>query len=137
VLEEAGESALARCLPWGEHDCAAPAGVPRERVVQAYSIAFQILSMVEQNAAIQHQRDTERRDGLAAMQALWGQCLRQTADAGVAPEEIAAALGDMKIELVLTAHPTEAKRTIVLEHHRSLYLALVRRENPVWTPYEQ
>jgi phosphoenolpyruvate carboxylase len=137
VLEEAGEGALARCLPWGEGDCAAPAGVPRERMVQAYSIAFELLSLVEQNAAIQHQRDTERTGGLAAMPALWGQCLRQTIDAGVAPEDIAASLRDMRIDLVLTTHPTEAKRTIVLEHHRSLYLALVRRENPVWTPYEQ
>ena len=38
---------------------------------------------------------------------------------------------------MLTAHPTEAKRTIVLEHHRSLYLLLVKRENQMWTPYEQ
>ena len=43
----------------------------------------------------------------------------------------------MHLELVLTAHPTEAKRTIVLEHHRSLYLLLVKRENQMWTPYEQ
>ena len=43
----------------------------------------------------------------------------------------------MRVELVLTAHPTEAKRTIVLEHHRNLYLLLVKRENQMWTPYEQ
>jgi phosphoenolpyruvate carboxylase len=43
----------------------------------------------------------------------------------------------MRVELVLTAHPTEAKRAIVLEHHRNLYLALVKRENQMWTPYEQ
>jgi phosphoenolpyruvate carboxylase len=43
----------------------------------------------------------------------------------------------MQVELVLTAHPTEAKRAIVLEHHRRLYLLLVKRENQVWTPYEQ
>src|SRR3954468_8072323 len=137
VLEEAGERALASCLPWGETPCAAPADVPRDRMVQAYSIAFQLLNIAEQNAAIQHQRDTERKDGLAAMPALWGQCLRQTLDAGIAPSHVAASLREIRVDLVLTAHPTEAKRTIVLEHHRSLYLALVKRENPVWTPYEQ
>ena len=52
-------------------------------------------------------------------------------------EQIAAALPQMRVELVLTAHPTEAKRTIVLEHHRNLYLLLVKRENRMWTPYEQ
>src|SRR5256885_14361107 len=86
----------------------------RSRMVQAYSIAFQLLNMAEQNAAIQHQRDTERKDGLAAMPALWGQCLRQTLDAGVASSHLAESLRDMRVELVLTAHPTEAKRTIVL-----------------------
>ena len=43
----------------------------------------------------------------------------------------------MRVDLVLTAHPTEAQRTIVLEHHRNLYLLLVKRENRMWTPYEQ
>jgi phosphoenolpyruvate carboxylase len=136
VLDEAGEPALASCLPW-TGGCAPPDGVPRERLVQAYSIAFHLLSMAEQNAAIQHQRQTESRDGLAAMQALWGQCLRQMLEASITPAQIAAALPDMRVDLVLTAHPTEAKRTIVLEHHRSLYLALVKRENQMWTPYER
>jgi phosphoenolpyruvate carboxylase len=137
VLDEAGERELAACLPWIDASCPPPEGVPRERLLQAYSIAFHLLSMVEQNAAIQQQRQTESRHGLAAMQALWGQCVRQMLDAGVTPQEIAQALPEMRIELVLTAHPTEAKRTVVLQHHRSLYLALVKRENRVFTPYEQ
>ena len=137
VLDEAGEGELSRQLPWTGGDCGAPPAVAPERLLQAYSIAFHLLSMVEQNTAIQQQRHTEGEHGLAAMQALWGQCLLQVRDAGVTPEQIAAALPRMRVELVLTAHPTEAKRTIVLEHHRRLYLALVKRENQMWTPYEQ
>jgi len=34
---------------------------------------------------------------------------------------------------VLTAHPTEAKRTVVLKFYRELYLKLVMLENPVYT----
>ena len=93
--------------------------------------------MVEQNAAVQRQRLAEAEHGLTAMQALWGQCLQQVLERHVDPDQIAAALPRMHLELVLTAHPTEAKRTIVLEHHRSLYLLLVKRENQMWTPYEQ
>jgi phosphoenolpyruvate carboxylase len=74
---------------------------------------------------------------MAAMQALWGQCLQQLLDRHVDPDQIGASLPQMHLELVLTAHPTEAKRTIVLDHHRSLYLLLVKRENQMWTPYEQ
>lgn len=137
VLEEAGEQALASSLPWQGVDSAPLATISAERLSQAYSIAFQLLSMVEQNAAVQHQRSTEAEHGLAAIQALWGQCLQQLHERNLSDRQIAAALPRMRVELVLTAHPTEAKRAIVLEHHRNLYLLLVKRENQMWTPYEQ
>jgi phosphoenolpyruvate carboxylase len=43
----------------------------------------------------------------------------------------------MRVEPVLTAHPTEAKRATVLEIHREIYKLLVRRENNMWTAAEQ
>jgi phosphoenolpyruvate carboxylase len=140
VLDESGEHSLSGQLPWLPATPAAPAidePIPPERLSQAYSIAFHLFSMVEQNAAVQQQRQTEAEHGLTAMQALWGQCLLQLVDRSLTADQIAAALPQMRVELVLTAHPTEAKRTIVLQHHRNLYLLLVKRENRMWTPYEQ
>ncbi|MEO8257551.1 MAG: phosphoenolpyruvate carboxylase [Acidobacteriota bacterium] len=136
VLEESGELGLLAHLPWSE-TAPAPGDPSPERLSQASAIAFHLLGMVEQNAAVQRQRLAEAEHGLAAMQALWGQCLQQVMDQRVDAEQIAAALPRMHLELVLTAHPTEAKRTVVLEHHRRLYLLLVKRENQMWTPYEQ
>ena len=137
VLEESGEPVLARCLPWSETDATPSRETSPERLSQAYSIAFQLLSMVEQNAGVQRQRLAEAEHGLTAMQALWGQCLQQVLERSVPADRIAEALPRMQLDLVLTAHPTEAKRTIVLDHHRNLYLLLVKRENQMWTPYEQ
>ena len=144
VLEEAREHALARPAPVapGRPRISLPstlsAAISPERLSQAYSIAFHLLSMVEQNAAIQQQRLTEAAHGLSAMQALWGAVSAagcgSRAHSGIRSRR---RCGACSVELVLTAHPTEAKRTIVLEHHRSLYLLLVKRENQVWTPYEQ
>jgi len=139
VLDEAAEYALARQLPW-RAETTLPDGhdpIPPERLSRAYSIAFHLLSLVEQNAAIQQQRATEGGHGPSALQALWGQSLEQLRDRGLSADQIASTLRRVQVELVLTAHPTEAKRTIVLEHHRSLYLLLVKRENQVWTPNEQ
>jgi phosphoenolpyruvate carboxylase len=93
--------------------------------------------MVEQNATRQHRRETEAREGLDAVPALWGASLCELRDVGLSGGEIAAALPQMQTEIVLTAHPTEAKRATVLEHHRQLYLHLVARENQAATPYEQ
>lgn len=63
--------------------------------------------------------------------------MRHLESHGIASEAIAAALPDIRVEIVLTAHPTEAKRATVLEHHRALYLLLVKRADPRRTPYEQ
>ena len=137
ILEEAGHPALAQSLPWQREAAASVQSIAPEHLAQAYSIAFQLLSMVEQNAARQHRREAEAERGLDAVPALWGTCLRELKEAGLAAREIAAALPQMQAEIVLTAHPTEAKRATVLEHHRKLYLHLVERENRALTTYEQ
>ena len=139
VLAEAGDDVLGQFLPWSETP-PQPEDVERlssERLVQAYSISFQLLSMVEENAAAQARRGLETHEGLIAPRALWRQSLDDLAQSGVTAEQIAEALPKMQVELVLTAHPTEAKRQTVLEQHRRLYLLLVELENHSRTPYEQ
>jgi phosphoenolpyruvate carboxylase len=134
VLTEIGEPALAARLPW--QGAASDEPLP-PRAAQAYSMAFQLLNHAEENAAAQHRRATETLHGPTYEPGLWGQTLRQLAAAGLGGEEIAAALPGIRVEPVLTAHPTEAKRATVLEHHRALYLLQVKRENRMWTPDEQ
>jgi phosphoenolpyruvate carboxylase len=137
VLNEAGEHELARHLPWQGESVETVAGARPERIAQAASIAFQLLNMVEENAAAQDRRAIEAEQGLAGVSGLWGQNLHLLKELGLTGEQIAAALPQMRVEPVLTAHPTEAKRATVLEHHRQLYLLLVQRENQMWTPLEQ
>ena len=137
VLVEAGEVELAGRLPWLSEDAPVPASVPPDRFAQAYSTAFHLLSIVEQNAAVQQRRAVEADKGLSAAPGLWGHALAELRARGLDGPRIAAALPRMQAELVLTAHPTEAKRATVLEHHRHLYLLMVDRENPTHTPAEQ
>lgn len=137
VLREAGEPELAAALPWPETFTTPLPEVAPERLIQALSIAFQLLKMVEERAAVQYRRLTETREGLAAVPALWGEAFCQLRSRGITGEDIVAALPEVRVELVLTAHPTEAKRATVLEHHRALYLLLVKRGETRWTPYEQ
>ncbi len=136
VLTELGEQETVNCLPTrtGEPPTAEQFN---ERVAQAYSIAFQLLNMAEENAAAQTRRTVETDQGLGSEAGLWGSTLRQLRSLGVTSETIAEGLSHIRVEPVLTAHPTEAKRATVLEHHRRLYLLLVKRENQMWTPTEQ
>ncbi len=135
VLEELGEEHLAANLPWINQvriDLA-----PNPRLCQAYSIAFQLLNMVEENVAAQIRRSRESEIGLAGEPGLWADHLHELRQAGISETATAAQLNKIRVEPVLTAHPTEAKRLAVLEQHRALYLLMVRRENRMWTPQEQ
>ncbi len=115
---------------------ALPTSMPRDsvRLTQAYSIAFQLLSMAEQNASVQFRREIESTQGIDAVPALWGESLKRLLEQGCTAEEIAASLHKMQVELVLTAHPTEAKRAHVLAHHRRLFERFVLRDRADLSP---
>ncbi|HEX8548568.1 MAG TPA: phosphoenolpyruvate carboxylase, partial [Cytophagaceae bacterium] len=137
VLEESNEGELSRFIPWiNERPKAAPETFT-EKHIQLYSIAFHLLNMVEENGAVQNRRKQENEKSLSSVNGLWARNLSQLKEHGIKAEEIAQLLPDIRIEPVLTAHPTEAKRSVVLEHHRTLYLLLVKRENTMYTELEQ
>lgn len=137
VLFELGEDDLARSLPWLPTPAKADLAMKSLRLGQAYSIAFQLLNMVEENTAAQTRRLREGSTGQLNEPGLWGAQLVRLRKKGFSQKEIAAVLPKIRVEPVLTAHPTEAKRSTILEQHRALYVSLVQRENKMWTPSEQ
>lgn len=138
VLDEIGEADLARMLPWPPDQQALAAGeIAPERIAQALSIAFQLLNMAEEHAAAAARRALEETEGLAALPGMWGHTLRKLGDLGLDGAEIADALGQIRIEPVLTAHPTEAKRATVLDQHRELYGLLRSHAERAGSRFEQ
>lgn len=131
VLEEAGHPELATSLPWGSNPSPVPepAREPEpELLAQASSIAFVLLTLVEQRATAAHRSTAESEEGPASVPYLWGATLRELREVGLSEREIADGLPGIRVEAVLTAHPTEAKRATVLEHHRHLHWLLARRD---------
>ena len=121
ALAEIGLADLASTLPWTERAGKLDADDLPPRLGLAYSLAFQLLNMVEENTAAWVREMREEQEGVTAERGLWGSQLAQLKAAGVTGEEIASVLPDVCVEPVLTAHPTEAKRLAVLDHHRELY----------------
>ena len=91
--------------------------------------------MVEVNAAVQNRRSVEER-ALDDPKGLWATNIKKLQENGFSDKEILDGLSEVNVEAVLTAHPTEAKRVTVLEHHRELYLLLVNLENSMYTSFE-
>lgn len=137
VLTELGLGHLAAHLPWlGK--VATPEEIAQmpPQLGLVYSIAFQLLNMVEENAAASMRSLRESSEGLTAERGLWGEHLCKLKAAGFKPEEIASMLGKIRVEPVLTAHPTEAKRLSVLDQHRNLFALINARERGNPSPSE-
>lgn len=134
VLVDLGQEEIAVLLPWSDRELPRDPGSRPGRLGQAYSIAFQMLNMVEESAAARMRHLREVSEGLVAEQGLWGHCLATLSREGMPQEEIAAILSRVRVEPVLTAHPTEAKRLAVLEQHRALYGLIAGRDHSDLTP---
>ena len=134
VLSELDETKAAQFLPWQEGGEAHDINEPPPRIEQAYSIAFQLLNMVEENASTRTRHLREIENGSSNEQGLWDEQLAELKAAGFTAEEILKSLPEVRVESVLTAHPTEAKRAAVLEQHRAIFLLLATLESERLTP---
>ncbi len=112
-------------------------GSSLEKLVQAQSITFQLMNLVEENATVQFRRKLENRIGKEAIRGSWAETFRRLLDQGIREEQIAEMLPRLSIMPVLTAHPTEAKRSSILNLHREMYLLLVKKENQIWSDSEK
>ncbi len=132
MLRGLGEESVVRHLE-GRCDAAAEP----VRVSKAFSIYFQLITIVEENAAVQLRRKLEGEHGPGRISGLWGSVLLDLKKKGLTQETIASALPRTRIEPVLTAHPTESKRTSVIDQLREIYILMARRESRAWNENEK
>jgi len=132
MLQEVGETEVIRHLE-GDHE----AGAESDKVSKAFSLYFQLATIAEENATVQLRRKLEDSHGLERISGLWGKVLSDLRDQNVPAEVIAAALPKVRIEPVMTAHPTESKRSTVIDQLRAIYILMVKRENQAWTRNER
>ncbi len=135
VLSENGEETIAGQIPWINELSSEELTNLTPKHIQLYSLIFQLVNMVEVNGAVQQRRSKEDKE-LSSINGLWANQIKGLMALGLDGQQIAEHLPKVRIEPVLTAHPTEAKRATVLEHHRELYLLLVQRENTMYTRME-
>ncbi len=137
VLEENNEIELACQIPWISECEPDLSPGNRGKLLHLYSICFQLLNIVEVNGAVQSRRGKEVEKGLKSINGLWGNVFHDLRDKGVTEDELLEILGQVDVEPVLTAHPTEAKRPVVLGLYRELYLLVLKLENSMYTSYER
>jgi len=137
VLQENNETELAAHIPWLNDIEPKFRNQDHKKLFHLYSIAFQLLNLVEVNGAVQNRRQKQEKEGLDSVNGLWGSVLSDLKLKGVTGKQILEQFRHIEVEPVLTAHPTEAKRPVVLSLYRQLYLLLVKLENSMYNSYER
>ena len=132
VLIDLGEQDLADFL-----DCIQKGQIKEgmeldERSIQALSMYFQFLNMVEENTA-NHFRRKEEESSDGQLPGHWNHRIKQCLKLGLSVEELCQQISNVHFEPVLTDHPTEAKPPQILTHNRELYLLLLKIKSPRWS----
>src|SRR5437763_5120704 len=106
-------------------------------LVRAFSTYFGLVNLAEQHHRVRRRRAYAFKRRPQAQPFSLAATLQQLAAQDVPAEAIAAALDGMRIELVLTAHPTEATRASILTKHRAVAAELERLDRERLTPEER
>jgi phosphoenolpyruvate carboxylase len=118
-------SACVRQLPLGH----------QALVVRAFALYFQLANLAEQHHRVRRRREYEH-EGTIPRESLEDAVVRLR-EGGVGFDELRAAVGRLDLQLVLTAHPTEATRRSLLAAQLRLGRLLTQLDDPVLTPSER
>jgi phosphoenolpyruvate carboxylase len=83
-------------------------------VASAFSLYFDLVNLAEENHRVVTLRAVENDRQPAPLRESIAEAIQLLKDSGVSQDEMAALLRSLSIELVMTAHPTEAKRRTIL-----------------------
>jgi phosphoenolpyruvate carboxylase len=100
----------------------------QDLVLRAFALYFQLANIAEQHHRLRRRRQYEH-EGRIAKETL-GDAFMQLRAAGIGDGQVAQACGHLAVDLVMTAHPTEAARRTVLEKHRRIAALLHRLDDP-------
>ncbi len=103
----------------------------------AFAVYFDLVNLAEEEHRIQALRSRELALHPAPIGESIGESVGLLKARGFASGQMAALLGRLRIELVLTAHPTEAKRRTVLSKLQRLSEVLRRFHDPALLPRER
>ncbi|HSK17203.1 MAG TPA: phosphoenolpyruvate carboxylase [Gaiellaceae bacterium] len=84
-------------------------------ILRAFTLYFQLANLAEQHHRVRRRRDAER-EGRPPRESL-AEAFVHVRGAGISEDELREAAGHVSLELVLTAHPTEATRRTILAAH--------------------
>ena len=117
-------------------EIAALKGEARQDVIRAFATYFHLNNVAEQNHRIRRNRQYQLEDTKTAQPFSIENAILNLKASGYTASDIKQALPHLSLELIMTAHPTEATKRQILEIQKRLGLRLKELDNPVLTEKE-
>ena len=108
----------------------------RQDVIRAFATYFHLVNVAEQNHRIRRNRQYQLEDTKTAQPFSIESAILNLKEAGYNADDVKQALPHLSLELIMTAHPSEATKRQVLEIQKRLGLLLKDLDNPRLTEKE-
>ncbi|MBD7970615.1 phosphoenolpyruvate carboxylase [Paenibacillus gallinarum] len=109
----------------------------RHQVIRAFAVYFQLVNIAEQNHRIRRKRDYERSAGETVQPGSIEMAVKTLKEKGFGYNDVQEILSSLSLELVMTAHPTEAMRRVILDIHKRISEDVMLLDNPILTLRER
>lgn len=109
----------------------------RHQVIRAFAIYFQLVNIAEQNHRVRRKRDYERSAGENIQPGSIESIILRLKEQNIPADQVQEILEGISLELVMTAHPTEAMRRAVLNIHHRIAQDMMLLDNPTLTLKER
>lgn len=108
----------------------------RQQVIRAFSVYFHLVNIAEQNHRIRRRRYYLLEEGTSQPFSI-ERAVKRVNSYGLKEEEVQGVLDNLSLELIMTAHPTEATKRTVLEIQKRILTNLRKIDDPQITDREK
>ncbi|EKN68774.1 phosphoenolpyruvate carboxylase [Neobacillus bataviensis LMG 21833] len=109
----------------------------RKQVIRAFSMYFHLINAAEQNHRIRRRRQYQLQDETIVQPASIESAILKLKENDIHDEVIQNVLQTLSLELVITAHPTEATKRSILEIQQRIAVLLKQLDHPLLSTREQ
>jgi phosphoenolpyruvate carboxylase len=106
-------------------------------IARSFAHFLNLANIAEQHHRVRRRREIEREPGGRPQQASIEEALPRLLAAGIAPDALFEAICGLRVELVITAHPTEIMRRTLQHKYNRIAAALGTLDRPDLTPSER
>ncbi|TDQ40315.1 phosphoenolpyruvate carboxylase [Aureibacillus halotolerans] len=109
----------------------------RGQVIRAFAIYFHLVNIAEQTHRIRRRKAYQREAENVMQPGSLENTVVKMKEKDISQEVISEVLHKLNLELIITAHPTEATRRTVLQIHGRIAELLIKKDVPILTAREQ